>query len=280
MNKLINWFKDNRNSVIRNSFLLPILLVVIMSISHVVSWYDLGNPFSWAIYLSVAIEVFALASVSAATIKINRASIWFLFGLVTFIQIVGNIFFEYRDINVSDPAFMAWMEMIQPLFEDWNAVDHRRLLAAIQGGTLPLMSLTALHYYIKFTDLIKDNEEVEKETVNKVEAKIANEPIQDLASQPIDAVEEITKILNEELEKAIKNEPIDEDAILNEEIETTGNIAELETIKEDSLQENLDALDKIEEKGKPISGTGKGPGTYNSTSQKFGPPVINNGNIS
>jgi len=85
--------------LIKNSFLFPILLVVAMSISHVVSWYDLGNPIAWAIYLSVAIEIFALASVSAASININRASVWFLFALVTSIQIVGNIFFEFNDID-------------------------------------------------------------------------------------------------------------------------------------------------------------------------------------
>ena len=57
-------------------------------------WYDLGNPISWAIYLSIAIEIFALASVSAATIKMNRASIWFLFGLVTFIQIIPKVILQ------------------------------------------------------------------------------------------------------------------------------------------------------------------------------------------
>lgn len=145
----------NRLSVIKNSFLIPILLVVIISVSHVTSWYDLGNPMSWAIYLSVAIEIFALASVSAASVNINRASVWFLFGLVTSIQIVGNIFFGYNDINVTDKLFLSWMELIQPLFEDWDVTDHRRFLAAIQGGSLPLMSLTALHYYIKFGDRMK-----------------------------------------------------------------------------------------------------------------------------
>jgi len=155
---MTNWVKNNRNLIIRNTFLLPILLVVIMSISHVVSWYDLGNPLSWAIYLSIAIEVFALASVSAATIKVNRASIWFLFGLVTFIQIVGNIFFEYREMDITDPSFLSWVELIQPFFVDWSVIDHRRLLAIVQGGTLPLMSLTALHYYMKF----KDQEELEE----------------------------------------------------------------------------------------------------------------------
>jgi hypothetical protein len=134
-----------------------------MSISHVVSWYDLGNPISWAIYLSISIEIFALASVSAATVKMNRGSIWFLFGLVTIIQVIGNIFFEYKEIRLNDPDFLSWIELISPFFEDWTPVDHRRLLAIFQGGTIPIMSLTALHYYIKFTDNLKEEDPVKPE---------------------------------------------------------------------------------------------------------------------
>lgn len=185
---MINWIKVNKNLIIQNSFLLPILLVVIMSISHVVSWYDLGNPISWAIYLSIAIEIFALASVSAATIKINRLSIWFLFGLVTFIQIIGNIFFEYRDIDVSSPEFLSWVELIKPLFDDWDPTDHRRLLAIIQGGTLPLMSLTALHYYIKFTDKVSEGESIQ----------LIEEPYDKVDDSHIENLREVTESNNSE----------------------------------------------------------------------------------
>jgi len=141
-----------RTTIIRNSFLLPILSVVIMSISHVISWYDLGNPFLWAIYLSVAVEIFALASVSAASIKMKRGSIWLLFILVTFIQIIGNVFFTYQDIDINSDKFLSWIELIHPWFEEWTVIDHRRLLALVQGGTLPFMSLIALHFYIKFNE--------------------------------------------------------------------------------------------------------------------------------
>lgn len=141
-----------RETLIRNSFLLPILLVVIISISHVVSWYDLGNPLAWAIYLSVGMEVFALASISAASINMSKLSVWFLFGLVTSIQIIGNVFFTYNDIDVNGAIFQSWVELISPLFEEYTITDHKRLLALVQGGSLPLMSLTALHFYIKFND--------------------------------------------------------------------------------------------------------------------------------
>jgi len=159
LRKIISWLGDNRNTLIRNSFLIPILLVVIMSISHVVSWYDLGNPLSWAIYLSVAVEFFALACVSAASIKISKGSIWFLFIMVTLVQIVGNIYFGYKEIIVTSEAFASWVELISPLFLDWEIVDHRRFLAAIQGGTLPIMSLTALHFYIQFTENLQKKED-------------------------------------------------------------------------------------------------------------------------
>ena len=160
---MLDWIKSNRAVLIRNSFLLPILLVVIMSISHVVSWYDLGNPISWAIYLSIAIEIFALASISAASIKTSKAAIWFLFGIVTAIQIVGNIFYEFKDIDMNGDGFQSWVLLIEPFFLDWEVMDHRRFLAIIQGGTLPIMSLTALHFYIQF----KEKDEIsEKDTVN------------------------------------------------------------------------------------------------------------------
>jgi membrane protein YdbS with pleckstrin-like domain len=68
MKKVWNWIKDNPN---RSMFLLPILLVAAISISHVVSWYDMANPINWAIYLSIAIEVAAITALVAATNKIK-----------------------------------------------------------------------------------------------------------------------------------------------------------------------------------------------------------------
>ena len=161
---MIKWIKENRTALVRNSFLLPILLVVIMSISHVVSWYDLGNPISWAIYLSVAIEIFALASISAAGIKASKTAIWILFGIVTTIQILGNIFYEFKDIDVNSDEFKSWILLIEPFFLDWDAMDHRRFLAIIQGGTLPILSLTALHFYIQFQD---KKDEIREEVIKK-----------------------------------------------------------------------------------------------------------------
>ena len=211
--KIFNWLKSiKRETLVKNSFLLPILLVVIMSISHVVSWYDLGNPISWAIYLSVAIEVFALSSVSAASMNINRSAVWFLFSLVTSIQIIGNIFFEFNDIDENGALFKSWIDLVKPFFDEWTSLDHRRLLAIIQGGTLPLMSLTALHYYIKFND---NQRASDSNTVNvdPVKPIVPVEPV--ITDIPVITEPEVEQI-TEEISPKNNSEPIVENTVEEE----------------------------------------------------------------
>jgi hypothetical protein len=190
---MLKWIKNiNKEKVIRNSFLLPILLVVAISISHVVSWYDMGNPMAWAIYLSVAIEIFALASIAAASINASRVTIWFLFGVVTFIQIIGNVFFSFNYIDVDGELFASWIDLVGPLFMDWDSMDHRRFLAAVQGGSLPIMSLTALHFYLKFNDK-KIKEQENNQDIEKAET----EALDDYFDIIIDEKKEETPINNE-----------------------------------------------------------------------------------
>lgn len=146
-----NWIKNNPN---RAMFLVPILLVAGISISHVVTWYDMTNPINWAIYLSVAIEVGAITALVAATNRI-KGGIWFMFGIVTFIQMVGNIFYSYKEIDINGELFQSWVELTGPIWEltgtDLNdTVGMRRWLAFLAGGLLPIISLTSLHFFVKY----------------------------------------------------------------------------------------------------------------------------------
>jgi len=191
-----------------------------MSISHVVSWYRLGNPISWSIYLSVAIEIFALASVSASTLRISKGAIWFLFSLVTLIQIIGNVFFEYTYIDVNGESFKSWLELISPIVDDWGIIEHKRLLAIVQGGTLPIMSLTALHFFIQFNEeknvkLEKPVEQVEPQDLSEEDKSFLELDIDDLhednteeeSNRPLDFTDSEVK---ENLESKIEENKVKE----------------------------------------------------------------------
>jgi hypothetical protein len=151
MKSIWNWIINNPN---RAMFLVPILLVATISISHVVTWYDMSNPISWAIYLSIAIEIGAMSALVAATNKI-KGGVWFMFGLVTFIQMIGNIFYSYVQIDATGELFRNWVELTGPIWEMMGTelsdiIGLKRYLAFLEGGLLPLISLTSLHFFVNY----------------------------------------------------------------------------------------------------------------------------------
>ena len=184
---MIEWIKRNKEGIIRAMFLIPILSVATISISHVVSWYDLANPISWAVYLSVAVEIAAMSAIAAASVKVKGFSVWFVFIIVTLIQFIGNIFFCYSEIDITSTSFKNWSELTGPVFEMIGSdiadtIAQRRWLAMLEGGLLPLISLTCLHFFIKYGEIDNTEEDTSREEV------IEEDTITDkfVAPQPIE----------------------------------------------------------------------------------------------
>ena len=152
----MNWIQKNFKTIIYISFLVPILTVAFVSISHVTSWYGLSNPFSWAAYLSVGVEIAALSALAAISAQMG-SKVYFPFGIVTLIQFIGNIFFAYQYIDISSQAFKDWVDLVDPLVsylgvESGDYVGHKRFLSLFSGGMLPIISLSFLHMLVKFEE--------------------------------------------------------------------------------------------------------------------------------
>jgi len=207
MNLIWKWLKENP---IRSMFLIPILLVTVISISHVVAWYSLSNPISWAIYLSIAIEAAAMTALVAATNRI-KGGVWIMFGLVTLIQMIGNIFFSYKEIDSNSDLFKSWVELTSPIWEllgsDINdVVSLKRWLAFLEGGLLPIISLTSLHFFVKYDELDLENKKVINEIVE--EKKNESEDLDDSINESIDVEVMESEVLKLEsnIEEVLENE--------------------------------------------------------------------------
>jgi hypothetical protein len=209
MRTLWKWIKNNPN---RAMFLLPILLVAGISISHVVSWYDMANPINWAIYLSIAIEVGAITALVAATNRI-KGGIWFMFGIVTFIQMIGNIFYSFKEIDETGELFKSWIELTGPVWElmgteTTDLVGIKRWLAFLEGGLLPIISLTSLHFFVKY----EKTEELVNHRVNDIEESMSKDLTKstDIVDEqdelePKNSVEDILKDIEGPLPKDFKH---------------------------------------------------------------------------
>ena len=67
-----HWLNQNYKTLIITAFLIPIITVAIVSISHVTKWYGISNPVSWAIYLSIGIEIAALSALAAISANMGK----------------------------------------------------------------------------------------------------------------------------------------------------------------------------------------------------------------
>jgi len=209
-----NWINRNYKTIIISAFVVPIITVAVVSISHVTKWYGISNPITWAVYLSIGVEIAALSALAAISANMGR-KIYFPFGIVTLVQFIGNIYFSYSYIDITTPLFMSWVELVSPLLEilgvePTDLVGHKRFLAFFAGGMLPIISLSFLHLLVKFTeeDRLKINdviEEEKKEETPVVEAK--------------DIVGEVSRIRLsdrdlETLEKILNNRPTPNDNLV------------------------------------------------------------------
>lgn len=182
------WFEKNYKTLIIAAFLVPIITVAIVSISHVTKWYGLSNPVSWAAYLSVGIEIAALSALAAISANMGK-KVYFPFAIVTIVQFIGNIYFAYSYIDITSKEFKDWVGLVSPLVE-FMGVDptdfagHKRFLAFFAGGMLPLISLSFLHMLVKFTEEDKAIED----------AKIKSEPLPNEVIDAKDIIGEVSRI--------------------------------------------------------------------------------------
>jgi hypothetical protein len=269
------WLQSNLNNIIVGSFLIPILLVAFVSISHVTTLYSLSNPLSWAIYLSVAVEIAALAALAGVSAKFGKF-IYIPFGIVTFIQFVGNFFYSYSHININSQDFKDWVDMISSLLETLgvdptDVTSHRRILAFITGGLIPFISLTFAHMLIVYSSKIQTNEDNIGDTVSDTVSDTVNEPVVLTEEELIELskkagtieAEQVEEKINptpEELdllEKALKN--LEEKSKIEEPVETqetTKYFVDDEEIVVDEESTTLTGLtEKTQEKIKRLSYT-------------------------
>ena len=222
----MNWFQKNFKSFIYVAFLVPILTVAFVSISHVTKWYGLSTPVTWSIYLSVGIEIAALSALAAISAQMGR-KVYFPFAIVTLIQFIGNIFFAYQFIDVNSQSFKDWIDLVDPLVsfmgvESGDIVGHKRFLALFSGGMLPIISLSFLHMLVKFeeedrknknteTEVLPDNIDIEEisKVAGKMEAEVEKEKYSP-TQEELELLERQLREINESKFKSLEvQEPVE-----------------------------------------------------------------------
>ena len=195
-----------------------------------------------------------------------------MFGLITTIQMIGNIYFSYKEINSNGELFKAWVELTAPLWDSigsdsTDVIAMKRWLAFLEGGLLPIISLTSLHFFVKYDngqtnevietpvkpELIVEDEEhmMNKDSVNNPTfevTKIISEYKESNEMNTEESLVDESQYLDlQEVEKKKSNDLIDSVLTPFEMVKTEENLDELEDDVVDNNTENEDLTSKTEE---------------------------------
>jgi len=210
----MNIVSKNLEKIVYFAFLVPIITVAIVSISHVTSWYGLTNNSTWAIYLSFGVEIAALSALAAISVHMGK-NVYIPFGIVTLIQLVGNVFYSYQYIDESSEEFKDWVELsnvfFQYIIDENDIVGHKRLLAVFSGGLLPVISLSFLHMLVKLRDKEKLQDEVTVPILNDGELEALSREAGKIEAQNVEEkyipTDEELNLLETYLDNLTKDKP-------------------------------------------------------------------------
>ena len=147
-----------------STFVLLYLVVSVISTIHVVDFFQITNPKWLSIFLAIAFEIGAAASLASIIVldKMNKFIVWSLFFVLTAMQAIGNTYFAYT--HLSD--FTAWSELFGLSEED--PIFQKRVLSVISGAILPLVSLGFIKALVDYIRPGSDTKE-DKEEINSIE---------------------------------------------------------------------------------------------------------------
>lgn len=169
-NKLVHRF-------VIGTFVSLYLLVSVISTIHVIDFFRLSNPYWLAVSLAIAFELGAAASLASLVIldKMNRTLVWMLFGAITLMQMQGNMYYAF--VNMEN--FSGWSELFGLIEED--VIYQKRVLSAVSGAILPLV---ALGFIKSLVDYIKPESQSSVKEIDKIEEDSSVEETKKEESQP------------------------------------------------------------------------------------------------
>ena len=223
------------NGFIIGTFVSLYLLVSIISTIHVIDFFELSNPRWMAITLAIGFEIGAAASLASLIVmkKMNKTLVWALFITITAMQINGNLYYAF--INMQD--YTSWVELFNLM--EWEPLAQKRLLAAVSGAILPLV---ALGFIKSLVDYIKPEDD---------EIELSDQKLDEIVSDINSTSEKKTNIVSQQdIDKIEVNDPVevsvdeewDEDHALDQVLNEMAEDLEESTESLESSQQDTEAI--------------------------------------
>ena len=156
-------------------FSLLYIAVGFVSTFHAISFFEISNQKWLAIILAVAFEIGQAAVLfSLLTSKTKKIMPWVLMGVLTVVQVLGNVFssYQYMILNHVD-QIQYFTDSVLFYLQDPNPKVNQVMISYITGAILPIVSLCMTSMVVNVAGL-EDNQDIDNQHVieeEKVEEK-------------------------------------------------------------------------------------------------------------
>lgn len=124
-------------------FCVLYLAVGFVSTYHAVSFFSMSNAGWLAVILAVAFEIGQAAVLfSLLTSKTKKVMPWILMGVLTLVQVLGNVFSSYQYMMINSTEQIKYFtDSVMFFLQDPDPKVNQVMISYITGAILPIVSL-------------------------------------------------------------------------------------------------------------------------------------------
>ena len=242
-------------------FILTILIASFASLFHVRGFWLTTNEYFWATALAGATGLGIIGSMMA-----SKYTWWtyISFGVIIIMELLGNVYDAFKFIDVASENFIAWKQLVEPIFEmiyvmpegqSIPDIIYMRWIACIQGSFIPLLVAIVFHMWMKIRKSYKestiDNKVPQEPNYEQVLTKEVSSAKTEEVILPIEPIEPIEKqisleeqeLTNEYLNDLAKSESLSKELLKEE-------VSKEEIIEKDSVEDSLNNLQNSDDDSK------------------------------
>jgi hypothetical protein len=145
-------------------FSLLYIAVGFVSTFHAVSFFEISNMTWLAVILAIAFEIGQAAVLfSLLTSKTKRIMPWILMGVLTLVQVLGNVYSSYAYMIENNPEQVKYfIDSVLFYLQDPDPQVNQVMISYITGAILPIVSLCMTSMVVNAAGLENNNEIEEK----------------------------------------------------------------------------------------------------------------------
>lgn len=206
-------------------FIILYVFVALVSGIHGFAFFGLANVPLLAIMLAIAFEIgqaAVLFSILTDSSQRKKVMPWFLMGILTLVQVMGNVYNSYKYLITNAEENLRFFK--EPIFI-WTQLPDAQanvILAYVQGAILPLVALLLTSMVAGFLNKKEEPEEdVEyiEEVENEEQDEIVSEENDDISEDENTKEDEIINDNKEEYVSPEINVVDKEDTVVKEDKE-------------------------------------------------------------